>query len=343
LAAVLGVGLSLYAQEPPVAEAEAPDEEPALPVATPLTPEPLTPEPEGTGQGTEEGVSVSPGDVAPISAQDFEQTIAAGDVVRVSMFEDPEVKYEGEVSASGTIPIPYYGEFLISGLSEKGASEKLSAALEEGLYQRATVAVVLVSKGPGTVYIYGAVGSPGAVSIPKYGRLSILRLILLSGGLSAWSAPEDTFILRRSLASGSIERLSVNLREIFASAIPQSEEDLPLMDGDIVCIPGLNGELHQFMSAEDREIIIVGEVGSPGPINFRPGEMRSLMRALFKAGGFTQFAKKSAIRIIRYEKNQERSEMVVDAEEIMDEGLLHKDIELQPGDMLIVPAKRVNF
>jgi protein involved in polysaccharide export with SLBB domain len=88
---------------------------------------------------------------------------------------------------------------------------------------------------------------------------------------------------------------------------------------------------------------MAGEVGSPGIIRFGPGELRTLMRAIFKAGGFTQFAKKDAIRIIRYERDQSRSELVVDAEEIMDKGYLHKDIELQPGDMLIVPQKRVNF
>ena len=33
----------------------------------------------------------------------------------------------------------------------------------------------------------------------------------------------------------------------------------------------------------------------------------------------------------------------MDAEEIMDEGLLHKDVELKPGDVLIVPQKRINL
>lgn len=283
------------------------------------------------------------GDTSPVPAIGVEEMISPGDIVRVLMLEDPDVVYEGPVAVGGTVPVPYFGEFVIAGLSQGVASRNLEEALVKDLYQQATVSVTLISRGPGTVYIYGAVRNPGGISIPKYGNLTMLRLILLAQGLSGWAAPEDTFVLRQNHASSKIERISVNLREIFATALPFSEADIVLIDGDIVCVPGLNGELYQFMSQDDREVIVVGEVGSPGIINFGPGELRTVMRAIFKAGSFSQFARKDAVKIIRYERDQSRSELVVDALEIMEKGFLHKDIELQPGDMLIVPAKRINF
>jgi polysaccharide export outer membrane protein len=140
-----------------------------------------------------------------------------------------------------------------------------------------------------------------------------------------------------------MQRINVNLKEIFATSYPESGKDVPLMDGDIVVVPGLNGELYQFMSAADREVIVVGEVGSPGIVNFSAGELRTLMRAIFKAGSFTQFAKKTAVKVIRYDPDRTRREMQVDVEAIMEEGELHKDIELQPGDMVIVPEKKINL
>jgi polysaccharide export outer membrane protein len=272
-----------------------------------------------------------------------DQLISAGDVVRVMMVEDSDVKYQGPVSTSGTVSIPYYGEFRLAGMTEREAGRELATALEEKLYQRATVSVVLVARGPGSVYVYGAVGKPGAYSIPKFGQFTILRLMLLCGGLSGWADPRGAFILRVSSEDGTVERITVDLSEIFATAIPYSERDMTLRDGDIVCVPGLNGELFQFMTMEDREVIIIGEVNSPGPVRFSPGEPRTVMRALFKVGGFTQFAKKSSVRVFRYEDTGERTERVVDAEEIMDEGLLHKDVDLKPGDVLIVPQKKINL
>ncbi len=272
-----------------------------------------------------------------------EEVISYGDVIRIMMIEDPNMFYEGPVSANGTVAIPYLGEFPVAGLTQRQAMKQLSDRLESELYLNATTSVTLVARGGGNVYIYGAVNQQGAIEIPKYGRLTILRLILKSGGLSGWAAPEDTFIMRRLSGVAEMQRINVNLKEIFATSYPESGKDVPLMDGDIVVVPGLNGELYQFMSAADREVIVVGEVGSPGIVNFSAGELRTLMRAIFKAGSFTQFAKKTAVKVIRYDPDRTRREMQVDVEAIMEEGELHKDIELQPGDMVIVPEKKINL
>jgi len=211
------------------------------------------------------------------------------------------------------------------------------------LYQNATVSIVLVSRGPGSIYIYGAVGQPGAYPIPQFGQFTILRLMLLCGGLSGWADPRNAFVYRYSDDTGNVERISLDLSAILASAIPYSERDMVLRDGDIVCVPGLNGELFSFMVMEDREVIIIGEVRSPGPVTFQAGEPRTVMRAIFKVGGFTQFAKKNQVRIFRYEDNGERTERVINAEEILDKGLLHKDVDLKPGDVLLVPQKKINL
>ena len=306
------------------------------PTVAPAPGAPLTP-----GVQTPEGVSV-PADTPMAGATD-DRVISSGDVVRMMMIEDPDVHYEGPVTGSGTINVPYLGDFRIVGMTEKEAGENLAKALMKNLYQKATVSVVLVQRGPANVYVYGAVGAPGAYPIPQFGQFTILRLMLICGGLTGWADPQNTFILRYSSKTSNVERLTVNLKEIFAEAIPYSKRDLALRDGDIVCVPGLNGELFQFMTMEDREIIVIGEVNSPGPVTFSAGEPRTVMRALFKVGGFSQFAKKDKVRIFRYEDNGERTERIVNAEEIMDEGLLHKDVELKPGDVLIVPQKRINM
>ena len=76
---------------------------------------------------------------------------------------------------------------------------------------------------------------------------------------------------------------------------------------------------------------------------FAPGEERTLMRALFKAGGVTKFAKDKAVKLIRYLKDGERDVQMIDAQAIIEEGHLDQDIDLQAGDMLIVPQKMINF
>jgi hypothetical protein len=173
------------------------------------------------------------------------------------------------------------------------------------------------------------------------GDLTVMQVLSYVDGLTSWAAPEDAYILRRAKPGQPPQRLPLNLTEIFANYTPLSDSDVPLQSDDVLCIPGLDGKLN--FSADTCEIIMVGEINAPGMIYFAPGEQRTLMRAIFKAGGLSRFAKSRAVRLIRYGKNRERTEQTIDAARIIDEGYLDEDVELRPGDMLIVPAKMINF
>jgi len=270
--------------------------------------------------------------------------IIQGDSLRIVMREDPEVAYSGKVSAAGTVPIPYLGEFPVAGLTPDEAEKELESALKDDLYNKATVSITLLKKALGRVYVYGAVQEPGVVEIPNAGGLTILQLVVEIGGLTRWAAPGEAFILRRDRMGEAREKISLNLDTMFDSAVPGSESDIKLQANDIVCIPGRSGGLFQFLSVEDAQVYVVGEVKSEESIvYFSPGERKTLFRAILKAGGFTKFAKKNAVRVIHYTDDGKKEEKVVDASAIVEEGELQNDIKLQPGDMVIVPQKRVSF
>lgn len=283
--------------------------------------------------------AVSTDPAAVVATQ--EDTLAAGDMIRIRMDEDPSMAFEGIISAAGTVPIPFVGEFVVASRTPAEAARLLQEALTKELYQQATVSVTLISKAPGKVYVYGAVRRPGFVEMPPLGNLTVMQVLSYVDGLTSWAAPEEAYILRRARAGEAPQRIPLNLTEMFANYTPLSDSDIPLQTDDVVCIPGLDGKLN--FSADTCEIIIVGEVNAPGLTYFAPGEQRTLMRAIFKAGGFSKFAKSRAVRLIRYGKDKERTEQVVDAARIIDEGYLDEDIELKPGDMLIVPQKLINF
>ncbi len=271
------------------------------------------------------------------------EVIAPGDLLRIMMNEDPDVKFEGEVSAGGTVLLPYLGEFPIANLSPQAAELKLAQELQKDLYQQATLSITLVKKAPGQVYVYGAVKKPGVVNMPEIGNFTVLQLLSEVGGLTSWASADEAFILRRQHPDAPATRLALNLADVFARALPSSDADIRLRANDIVCIPGVSGGLFEFISADKCEVIVVGEVKKPGMIEFAPGEERTLIRAIFKAGGFDKFAKDSNVRVISYGRNQTRDEQVVDAGSIIDNGYLDKDIKLQPGDMIIVPQKKISF
>ncbi|MEI8078659.1 MAG: SLBB domain-containing protein [bacterium] len=271
----------------------------------------------------------------------YYESLNPGDLIRVRMEEDLNVGFEGLVSAAGTIPIPYLGEVYIATQSPAEAAKVISDALTKEIYQKASVTVTLVTKAPGKVYVYGAVRKPGVVQMPPIGTLSVIQLLSYVDGLTSWAAPEESYILRRTKAGAPPEKIPVNLTQLMANYVPLGENDLVLQPDDVFCIPGLNGSLS--FSVDSCEVVVVGEVNAPGIVFFSPGEQRTLMRAVFKSGGFNKFAKTKSVRLIRYGKNKERSEQVVNAARVIDEGFLDEDVELKPGDMMIVPQKIINF
>lgn len=289
-------------------------------------------------------LAVVPSSEGQMAVDPSSAPIVPADRIRITMKEDPEVAYFGEVSAAGTIPVPYLGEFAISGHTPPEAEEALGDELEEELYEEATVSVTVVKKALGRVYVYGAVKEPGVLEIPDVGGLTVLQLITRIGGLSRWAAPEEAFIIRRARAGEKGEQIDLNLEEIFATAIPNTESDVMLQANDIVCIPGISGGLFDFLSVDEAEVFVVGEVkGEEVIVQFAPGERRTLFRALLKAGGLTKFARSKDVRIISYDNEGNRSEKTVDASAIVEEGYLEKDVELRQGDMVIVPQKRFSL
>lgn len=81
-------------------------------------------------------------------------------------------------------------------------------------------------------------------------------------------------------------------------------------------------------------VYVVGQVRQPGafPIN----GIVDVMQALSLAGGLTPFASTGNIVILRREGNQQRS-IAFDYGEVEDGGALDSNIELRPGDVVVVP------
>jgi len=269
--------------------------------------------------------------ISTISAdQKSAQLIAFGDLVHVSMKEDQEVMYSGEVSTNGFITLPYLGAVKISGLDEKAAEKTIKLALEKDLYQKATMSVVVVKKAVGYIYIYGAVGMPGKVEIPLEGEISLAQSISEVGGFSKWADPKKAYIIKKSPANKELKHQFVDFESVYNNLA--SKANLKLQKNDMIVIPSL---ADGAVTPGSIEVIVEGKVETPGTILFEPGERPTLIRAIIKAGNFNKFANKSDVRLVR--RNAGRTSIIkVDVKEMLEKGQIHKDIKLQSGDLIII-------
>ena len=82
-------------------------------------------------------------------------------------------------------------------------------------------------------------------------------------------------------------------------------------------------------------IFVIGEVKREGPITLRR-DMR-VVDALSTAGGFTAFAGRANIKLIREQNGSGPVEFVFDYEEFVRGENLEQNVLLLPGDRIVVP------
>lgn len=277
-----------------------------------------------------------------LSAQNNTNEIRVGDLVHVSMKEDLDVKYEGEVSAAGYITLPYYGPAKIVGLQQSEAQVMLKKELEKALYQKATVSVVVVKRAIGYVYVYGAVGGnsginplkangPGKVEIPsEKGTISTLQAIAEVGGLSKWADPKSAYLLIRNTKDNTYSRIETSLEEAYQNI--SGSKNIILKADDIVVVPSLaSGKV----SPGSVQVMVTGKVEKPGVVLFEPGEQATVIRAILKAGNFNKFADKTQVRLIS--KTGGSTEMKkINVEALLKDGKLTNDLILKSGDLIVI-------
>jgi polysaccharide export outer membrane protein len=82
--------------------------------------------------------------------------------------------------------------------------------------------------------------------------------------------------------------------------------------------------------------MVLGEVKYPGPIDL-PESGMTVLQAIAAAGGLGEWAMPSRIRVLRIRDGQEQT-IKVDVSAIMS-GKLSQDIQLMPGDVIVVPER----
>jgi len=91
-------------------------------------------------------------------------------------------------------------------------------------------------------------------------------------------------------------------------------------------------------------VYISGEVHTPGPLDMQVNENLTAAQAIMRAGGLNDFADKKHVKVVRASVTSNGGKPFdLDMEQILNEGKTEKDIVLQPGDLLIVPTRLINF
>jgi polysaccharide export outer membrane protein len=92
-------------------------------------------------------------------------------------------------------------------------------------------------------------------------------------------------------------------------------------------------------------VYVIGQVKNQGPIKLTAGETLTAGKAILQAGGFGDFASKKSVKVVRGNSASggEKQTFELNMRDILERGMIERDIEVRPDDFVIVPARAVNF
>ncbi len=90
-------------------------------------------------------------------------------------------------------------------------------------------------------------------------------------------------------------------------------------------------------------VYLMGQVRGQGAMELPPDETLTVSRAILKAGGFSDFANKRKVKVVRKKPGGQQDLFIIDVLQILEKGNAAQDLVLQSDDLVIVPERLINF
>jgi polysaccharide export outer membrane protein len=262
----------------------------------------------------------------PKNAPRPDLVLMPGDLVRITVFQQPDLDLETRIPDTGAISYPLIGSVQAAGKSsallEKTIREKLAA----DYLQSPSVTVTVREYARRRVFIVGGVAKPDGYEMSHESRMTVLQLVAAAGGFTE-RASKDVVQLVRRQAGGERTVLQFSLAEVEKQlAAGRPDADLDLWPDDLVVVP-----------AAVRIAYVLGQVHKPGGIDLPHNTRLTVSMAVAHAGSYTKFADTGAVQILRGGRSGGRTQ-IVDLDAVLG-GRPDLDAELQPGDVVWVPER----
>ena len=243
----------------------------------------------------------------PAFGQDY--IVGEDDVLKVMVYDHDDMTTTVRVSGDGTIILPLLNRVNVAGMTITAISEKVSKLLADGYIVNPQVNMFIEEFRSKKVVILGQVIKPGLYELS--GVTSLLELISKAGGLTKDAG--GTTIIKRKTGSGDADRndvMTIDMTRLIEKG--DTSQNVMMMSGDNVYIEKAG------------VYYVTGEVKKPDAYKFE--EDMTVIKAITKAGGFSDKASKGTVNIIR---------RIHDREEVMEKAKM--DEPILPEDVIVVP------
>ena len=207
--------------------------------------------------------------------------IGAGDTIRITVYQSPDLSMETRVNEGGAISYPLLGRVQLAGLTVTAAEQHIASELKRRDFVKDPQVIIVVTQvRANQINVLGQVGKPGRYPLDLTG-MRMTEVLALAGGVIA-GAGSDTIVLTGN-RDGRPFRHEVDLPRLFAPG--GNAEDIVVAPGDTVWV--------------DRapQIYMYGEIQHPGAMRLERG--MTVMQAVAAGGGATPRGTLKGLKVTR--------------------------------------------
>jgi polysaccharide export outer membrane protein len=252
-----------------------------------------------------------------------EYVIGEGDLLRITVYDNPDLTTDARVSGEGKISFPLIGEVTVNEMKVANAEKTIARLLEAGYIVKPQVNIFIAEYKSKKVTVLGEVTKPGIVVLR--GASTLLEVISDAGGITLNAG--DSIVITRKIIKPSPERILIRSlaektdkddnkeKDVLNAALGKltekndknenmNNEELNVIvdtkrlfeEGDVtVNVPVQAGDSVYVPKAAF--VYVNGEVRNPGAYKITKG--LSVLKAITIAGGFTIKASEGRTKIIR--------------------------------------------
>ena len=230
--------------------------------------------------------------LAGVASAESRETLGEGDVIHVTVFQNPDLTTETRISERGTITFPMVGEVQLAGLTPALAESAIAKKLEQGKFVlKPQVSVNVTKVRSRQVSVLGQVAKPGRYPLDEPST-SIADLIATAGGITNTGDDNVTVVLRRG---GQSRRVDVNVNDMYRTG--DLTPNVELQNGDTIYVQ------------RAPVFYIYGEVQRAGAYRLEPS--MTVVQAIAVGGGITTRGTERGLKVKR--KGPDGSVRTIDA------------------------------
>jgi polysaccharide biosynthesis/export protein len=233
--------------------------------------------------------------------------LAAGDSVRVTVFQNPDMTLDTRVSEDGSINYPLVGKVIVGNLDIPSAERRIAAALKSGGFLKDPQINIQVTDVRGSlVSVLGQVSRAGSFPLLTT-NTHASQLLAQAGGVI--TATGDDKIIVTGTRDGKPFRQVIDLETLYGAT--GGDADITVMAGDTIYVP------------RAPSFYVYGEISKPG--NYRLERSMTMRQAIAAGGGLTLRGTERRLKVVR--KDAQGNDQKVD---------VTLDESVKPGDVIYV-------